>query len=161
VFSFTKGDNNLHNTATLFRPNSIQLRVLSALHKHQAKPNSTQVMKVVTLKNESTLLLAESPANSETEIRDEAVAVAVAPSSKNSQSSNSSPVSNSANPKKETDDDGEGDAEKKDVTAKVFASQVLKPSPYFYYTDHSLEVDDNPNELNTTCGRVPTFPISE
>jgi hypothetical protein len=24
-----------------------------------------------------------------------------------------------------------------------------------------LEVDDNPNELNTTCGRVPTFPISE
>jgi len=40
----------------------------------------------------------------------------------------------------------------------VFAQPDLKPSPYFYYTDHSLEQDDDPLTPMTAAGSVPTFP---
>ena len=35
---------------------------------------------------------------------------------------------------------------------------VLKPAPYFYYTDRSREVDDDPLMPLTALGRVPNFP---
>mmetsp|Transcript_30206 Transcript_30206/g.55639 ORF Transcript_30206/g.55639 Transcript_30206/m.55639 type:complete len:626 (+) Transcript_30206:65-1942(+) len=45
-----------------------------------------------------------------------------------------------------------------DATGLVFAQPDLKPSPYFYYTDHSLEQDDDPLTPMTAAGSVPTFP---
>jgi hypothetical protein len=45
-----------------------------------------------------------------------------------------------------------------DETARVFAAPVLKPAPYFYYSDHSLEEDTDPLTPITTSGHVPTFP---
>ncbi|KAL7546257.1 hypothetical protein ACHAWF_009591 [Thalassiosira exigua] len=45
-----------------------------------------------------------------------------------------------------------------DATAMVFAQPVLRPAPYFYYTDHSLEPDDDPLTPITAAGEVPTFP---
>jgi hypothetical protein len=48
-----------------------------------------------------------------------------------------------------------------DATGLVFAQPVLKPAPYFYYSDHSLEKDDNPLMPITAMGSVPTFPASE
>jgi hypothetical protein len=48
-----------------------------------------------------------------------------------------------------------------DATGLVFAQPVLKPAPYFYYSDHSLEKDDDPLMPITAVGSVPTFPASE
>ncbi|EED93475.1 hypothetical protein THAPSDRAFT_22414 [Thalassiosira pseudonana CCMP1335] len=48
--------------------------------------------------------------------------------------------------------------EELDATGLVFAPPVLKPAPYFYYSDHSLEEDDDPLTPVTAAGRVPTFP---
>ena len=48
-----------------------------------------------------------------------------------------------------------------DATGLVFAQPELKPAPYFYYTDHSLEQDDDPLTPITAAGSVPTFPASE
>lgn len=45
-----------------------------------------------------------------------------------------------------------------DATGLVFAQPELKPAPYFYYTDHSLEQDDDPLTPITAAGSVPTFP---
>lgn len=45
-----------------------------------------------------------------------------------------------------------------DATGLVFAQPELKPPPFFYYTDHSLEEDDDPLTPITTAGSVPTFP---
>merc|ERR1719253_196149 len=45
-----------------------------------------------------------------------------------------------------------------DATARVFLNPRLRPAPYFYYTDHSLEEDDDPLTPITTSGSVPTFP---
>ncbi|KAL3801632.1 hypothetical protein HJC23_013137 [Cyclotella cryptica] len=44
-----------------------------------------------------------------------------------------------------------------DATAKVFAAE-LRPPPYFYYRDHSTEVDDDPLTPVTASGHVPCFP---
>lgn len=48
-----------------------------------------------------------------------------------------------------------------DATGLVFAQPELKPAPYFYYSDHSLEEDDDPLMPITSVGSVPTFPASE
>lgn len=48
-----------------------------------------------------------------------------------------------------------------DATGLVFAQPELKPAPYFYYSDHSLESDDDPLMPITSVGSVPTFPASE
>jgi hypothetical protein len=48
--------------------------------------------------------------------------------------------------------------EEMDETARVFAAPVLKPAPYFYYSDHSLEEDTDPLTPITASGHVPTFP---
>ena len=48
-----------------------------------------------------------------------------------------------------------------DATGLVFAQPELKPAPYFYYSDHSLDVDDDPLMPITAVGCVPTFPASE
>eukprot|EP00578_Thalassiosira_sp_NH16_P008397 CAMPEP_0181116562 /NCGR_PEP_ID=MMETSP1071-20121207/22023_1 /TAXON_ID=35127 /ORGANISM="Thalassiosira sp., Strain NH16" /LENGTH=558 /DNA_ID=CAMNT_0023200827 /DNA_START=163 /DNA_END=1839 /DNA_ORIENTATION=- len=45
-----------------------------------------------------------------------------------------------------------------DATGLVFAQPELKPAPYFYYTDHSLEQDDDPLTPIAAAGSVPTFP---
>lgn len=51
--------------------------------------------------------------------------------------------------------------EEMDATARVFLAPTLKPAPYFYYSDHSLEGDDDPLTPITAAGNVPTFPASE
>lgn len=51
--------------------------------------------------------------------------------------------------------------EEMDETAKVFLAPTLKPAPYFYYSDHSLEGDDDPLTPIIAAGSVPTFPASE
>ena len=48
--------------------------------------------------------------------------------------------------------------EEMDATARVFAAPELKPAPYFYYSDHSLEEDPDPLIPITASGHVPTFP---
>ena len=48
-----------------------------------------------------------------------------------------------------------------DATSLVFAPLVLKPAPFFYYTDHSREQDEDPLTPVTSAGSVPTFPASE
>ncbi|KAL3809545.1 hypothetical protein ACHAXA_005532 [Cyclostephanos tholiformis] len=48
-----------------------------------------------------------------------------------------------------------------DATGLVFAQPELKPAPFFYYSDHSLELDDDPLMPITAVGSVPTFPASE
>ena len=48
-----------------------------------------------------------------------------------------------------------------DATGLVFANPELKPHPFFYYSDHSLEQDDDPLTPVTAAGIVPTFPASE
>ena len=48
-----------------------------------------------------------------------------------------------------------------DATARVFLNPRLAPRPYFYYTDHSFEEDDDPLKPITAAGSVPTFPASE
>jgi len=48
--------------------------------------------------------------------------------------------------------------EEMDATARVFAAPELKPAPYFYYSDHSLEEDPDPLTPITASGHVPTFP---
>jgi HSF-type DNA-binding len=42
----------------------------------------------------------------------------------------------------------------------VVARQIreLKPAPYFYYRDHSMEADPDPLTPLTPPGRVPNFP---
>lgn len=45
-----------------------------------------------------------------------------------------------------------------DATGLVFANPELKPHPFFYYSDHSLEQDDDPLTPITAAGIVPTFP---
>ncbi|KAL3808850.1 hypothetical protein ACHAXA_007029 [Cyclostephanos tholiformis] len=45
-----------------------------------------------------------------------------------------------------------------DATGLVFAQPELKPAPFFYYSDHSLELDDDPLMPITAVGSVPTFP---
>jgi hypothetical protein len=44
-----------------------------------------------------------------------------------------------------------------DATAEVYRAELL-PSPYFYYRDHSTEVDDDPLKPITSAGNVPCFP---
>ena len=51
--------------------------------------------------------------------------------------------------------------EEMDATAMVFLAPTLKPAPYFYYSDHSLEGDDDPLTPIIAAGSVPTFPASE
>ncbi len=48
-----------------------------------------------------------------------------------------------------------------DATGLVFANPELKPHPFFYYSDHSLEMDDDPLTPITPAGIVPTFPASK
>lgn len=48
--------------------------------------------------------------------------------------------------------------EEMDATARVFLAPELKPAPYFYYSDHSLEEDPDPLIPITVSGHVPTFP---
>ena len=48
-----------------------------------------------------------------------------------------------------------------DATGLVFAPLELRPAPFFYYVDHSLEPDDDSLTPLTPAGRVPTFPASE
>lgn len=48
--------------------------------------------------------------------------------------------------------------EEMDATARVFVAPKLKPAPYFYYSDHSLEEDNDPLTPITASGHVPTFP---
>ena len=48
-----------------------------------------------------------------------------------------------------------------DATGVIFSNAELKPAPFFYYSDHSLEPDDDPLTPVTAAGRVPTFPASE
>lgn len=57
--------------------------------------------------------------------------------------------------KEATADDSD---EEMDATARVFAAPELKPAPYFYYSDHSLEEDPDPLIPITASGHVPTFP---
>ena len=47
-----------------------------------------------------------------------------------------------------------------DATGRIFAAE-LRPPPYFYYTDHASEPDDDPLVPLTSAGSVPTFPASE
>ena len=44
-----------------------------------------------------------------------------------------------------------------DATARVFAAELL-PYPYFYYRDHSTEMDEDPLTPVTCAGLVPCFP---
>ncbi|KAL9186525.1 hypothetical protein ACHAXT_005763 [Thalassiosira profunda] len=44
-----------------------------------------------------------------------------------------------------------------DATGRIFAAE-LRPPPWYYYTDHSLEPDDDPLVPMTSAGSVPTFP---
>lgn len=44
-----------------------------------------------------------------------------------------------------------------DETGKVFAAELL-PFPYFYYRNHSLEMDEDPFTPVTQAGHVPCFP---
>ena len=48
-----------------------------------------------------------------------------------------------------------------DATGLVFAQPDLKPHPFFYYSDHSLEQDEDPLTPITAAGIVPTFPASK
>ena len=43
-------------------------------------------------------------------------------------------------------------------TSKCSTARELKPAPYFYYRDYSMEVDDDPLTPLTPPGRVPNFP---
>lgn len=45
-----------------------------------------------------------------------------------------------------------------DATGLIFANPELKPAPFFYYSDHSFEQDDDPLTPVTAAGRIPTFP---
>ena len=45
-----------------------------------------------------------------------------------------------------------------DPTGLVFAQSVVRPAPYFYYTDHSLDEDEDPFTPITAAGHVPCFP---
>jgi hypothetical protein len=45
-----------------------------------------------------------------------------------------------------------------DASSNDKANWVLKPAPYFYYTDRSREPDDDPFVALTPPGLVPTFP---
>ncbi|KAL3798248.1 hypothetical protein HJC23_000162 [Cyclotella cryptica] len=45
-----------------------------------------------------------------------------------------------------------------DPTGMVYAQAVARPAPYFFYTDHSLEEDDDPFTPITAAGHVPCFP---
>mmetsp|Transcript_25115 Transcript_25115/g.52625 ORF Transcript_25115/g.52625 Transcript_25115/m.52625 type:complete len:237 (+) Transcript_25115:698-1408(+) len=45
-----------------------------------------------------------------------------------------------------------------DATGLIFTNPELKPAPFFYYSDHSLEQDDDPLTPVTAAGRIPTFP---
>mmetsp|Transcript_6126 Transcript_6126/g.9551 ORF Transcript_6126/g.9551 Transcript_6126/m.9551 type:complete len:512 (+) Transcript_6126:127-1662(+) len=63
--------------------------------------------------------------------------------------------SSSSSIKEATVDDSD---EEMDATARVFAAPELKPAPYFYYSDHSLEEDPDPLIPITASGHVPTFP---
>lgn len=44
------------------------------------------------------------------------------------------------------------------ATTAPHNAKVLKPAPYFYYRDHSMEVDSDPLTPLTPPGRVPNFP---
>ncbi len=48
-----------------------------------------------------------------------------------------------------------------DATGLIFANPELKPAPFFYYSDHSIEQDDDPLTPVTAAGRIPTFPASK
>ncbi|KAL7487803.1 hypothetical protein ACHAW6_013387 [Cyclotella cf. meneghiniana] len=45
-----------------------------------------------------------------------------------------------------------------DPTGIVYAQAVARPAPYFFYTDHSLEEDDDPFTPITAAGHIPCFP---
>ena len=47
---------------------------------------------------------------------------------------------------------------KASIASNDDASWVLKPAPYFYYTDRSREEDDDPFTPLTPPGLLPTFP---
>lgn len=49
---------------------------------------------------------------------------------------------------------------KKKMPPKAPAESVLRPAPYFYYTDRSQEIDDDPLTPLTPPGRVPNFPAT-
>jgi hypothetical protein len=44
-----------------------------------------------------------------------------------------------------------------DATGQVFAAELL-PAPYYFYRDHSKEMDDDPLTPITQAGHVPCFP---
>jgi len=44
------------------------------------------------------------------------------------------------------------------VPAKQRVVREMKPYPFFFYRDHSLETDDDPLTPLTPPGRVPNFP---
>jgi hypothetical protein len=46
----------------------------------------------------------------------------------------------------------------KSTAESTDSNWVLKPAPYFYYTDRSREPDDDPLTLLTPPGLIPTFP---
>ena len=50
------------------------------------------------------------------------------------------------------------DDEELDSTGLVFAAPLL-PAPYFYYRDHSTELDDDPLTPITKAGHSPCFPV--
>lgn len=74
------------------------------------------------------------------------------PSPKKTAASKPSPV------KEATVSNNDAEGEEMDATARVFAAPELKPAPYFYYSDHSLEEDPDPLVPITASGHVPTFP---
>ncbi|KAL7506269.1 hypothetical protein ACHAXN_003609 [Cyclotella atomus] len=52
---------------------------------------------------------------------------------------------------RKTDSDG------LDATGRVYAAELL-PAPYYYYRNHTLEVDEDPLKPVTSAGHVPCFP---
>jgi hypothetical protein len=49
------------------------------------------------------------------------------------------------------------DSDGLDATGRVYAAELL-PAPYYYYRNHTLEVDEDPLKPVTSAGHVPCFP---
>ena len=49
------------------------------------------------------------------------------------------------------------DSDELDPTGEVYAAE-LRPAPYFYYRNHSTEIDEDPLTPVTQAGHVPCFP---
>jgi hypothetical protein len=76
--------------------------------------------------------------------------------------SDAPPVKAPKSSKKSSSNDSKKRTKPRRKTARPpvdFVPPVLKPAPYFYYTDRSREVDADPIALLTTSGQVPTFPV--